>query len=77
MSQPMRIRTLKPRNPFAVAACRRAAGPHRASNARQRQQGQQALRRELHQAAGGRLTSAKAAGGRLTSAKAADGPPDL
>jgi peptide subunit release factor 1 (eRF1) len=37
----------KPRNPLVAAAHRRLAGAHRRSNGGQRQQSQQALRREL------------------------------
>lgn len=37
----------KPRNPFAVAASRRHAGPHRPANGALRQRARDAMRREL------------------------------
>lgn len=37
----------KPRNPFAVAASRRRAGPHRPGNGALRQRARDAMRREL------------------------------
>jgi hypothetical protein len=44
----MKTRTSrKPRNPFAVAASRRRAGPHRPGNGALRQRARDALRREL------------------------------
>jgi hypothetical protein len=45
------VKTAKPRNPFVAASLRRMAGAHRSSASTSRQQGQQALRRELTQAA--------------------------
>ena len=39
----------KPRNPVAVAAKQRSAGPHRKSAAALRQEAQQALRKKLEQ----------------------------
>ncbi|EGJ09005.1 MULTISPECIES: hypothetical protein [Rubrivivax] len=43
--------TLKPRHPFALAACRRRAGAHRAEAGARRQRERHALRRELQAAA--------------------------
>jgi hypothetical protein len=37
----------KPRNPLVAAAAQRKAGSHRKSTSRERQDGKQALRREL------------------------------
>jgi hypothetical protein len=42
-----KLKTLKPRNPFVVAALRRNAGSHRASAGACRQQAQRAMRREI------------------------------
>jgi hypothetical protein len=45
MSKKFTVKTLKPRNPWVVASLRRVAGAHRV--AKERQQGQRALRSEL------------------------------
>ena len=42
------VKTAKPRNPFVMAAARRAAGTHRQGTGAQRQQDQRSLRQELH-----------------------------
>lgn len=47
--KPMKLtlKTLKPRNPFVAASLRRAAGSHRSGGARQRQQADRELQREI------------------------------
>jgi len=40
-------KTAKPRNPFVMAAARRAAGAHRQGSGARRQQDQRSLRMEL------------------------------
>ena len=44
----LKIKTIKPRNPFVVASMRRTAGAHGPNGSARRQQGQRALRLELH-----------------------------
>jgi len=41
------VKTAKPRNPFVMAAARRAAGAHRPDSGARRQQEQRALRLEV------------------------------
>jgi hypothetical protein len=41
------VKTAKPRNPFVMAAARRAAGAHRQGSSARRQQDQRSLRLEL------------------------------
>ncbi len=41
------VKTAKPRNPFVMAAARRAAGSHRPDTGARRQQDQRTLRLEL------------------------------
>ena len=53
MNTIVRIPCLKPRNRFAAVATRRIAGLHRTVSGGRRQQGKQALRRELKLAADG------------------------
>ena len=43
----LNLKTLKPRNPFVVAGLRRAAGSHRADEARRRQDAERAMRQEI------------------------------
>lgn len=43
----LNLKTVKPRNPFVMAAARRSAGAHRPGSGARRQQAARALRQEI------------------------------